>query len=504
MRQPYRGAIPCRAAFVAGLSVVLAISVLSAMAQDLILYVDNETKQVYTEPGPNRSRLGTFRQVQEAAPSPSPQAVVVPSPGKSVESADTRLDTLETRVEEVANAEKELEKKVGLIQDNTAPAVAEVLKGKWYERVSLRGYTQFRYSLLLNQTDSNLWFHPADRSVSRDEGFLIRRGRLILSGDVSDHFFLYIQPDLNASPSDGDFAVQLRDLYADISFDKKKEFRVRLGQSKVPFGFVNLQSSQNRAPLERPDALNSAVEGERDIGAFFYWAPQLARERFRALVRDGLKGSGDYGVFGLGVYNGQGLNRLDSNSDVHAIARLSYPFQFASGQYFEPGIQGYTGTFMPRTAAIQKDGTSFTPTFQKSGVRDKRLGLTAVLYPQPFGIEAEWNFGRGPTLVDGDRRIDDRWLHGGYVMGTYRTSNSWGMWVPFIRWQYFDGGRKFARNAPKEIVNEYDFGFEYSPWQEVEITTMYSFTPTRTATNAYPYDDLEDGHRIAWQVQWNY
>jgi hypothetical protein len=42
----------------------------------------------------------------------------------------------------------------------------------------------------------------------------------------------------------------------------------------------------------------------KDLGAFF-WAPSKIRERFAMLVKDGYKGSGDYGVFAFGVYNGQ-------------------------------------------------------------------------------------------------------------------------------------------------------------------------------------------------------
>lgn len=34
-------------------------------------------------------------------------------------------------------------------------------------------------------------------------------------------------------------------------------------------GFENLQSSQNRLPLDRNDGLNSAVSNERDLGVFF-------------------------------------------------------------------------------------------------------------------------------------------------------------------------------------------------------------------------------------------
>jgi hypothetical protein len=86
-----------------------------------------------------------------------------------------------------------------------------------------------------------------------------------------------------------------------LSFDTKEFCKSRT--SKVPFGFENLQSSQNRLTLDRNDALNSAVANERDLGAFFYWAPSKIRERFAMLVKDGYKGSGDYGVFAL--YNGQ-------------------------------------------------------------------------------------------------------------------------------------------------------------------------------------------------------
>ena len=127
--------------------------------------------------------------------------------------------------------------------------------------------------------------------------------------------------------------MQLRDLYGDISFDTDKEYRIRIGQSKVPFGWSNLQSSANRAPLERPDAINSVAEGERDIGAFFYWAPDAIRKRYADLVKLGLKGSGDYGVLGLGAYSGQGLNRLDFNGDPHFVARASSPFQLPNGQF---------------------------------------------------------------------------------------------------------------------------------------------------------------------------
>lgn len=76
----------------------------------------------------------------------------------------------------------------------------------------------------------------------------------------------------------------------------------------MPFGFENMQSSQNRLPLDRNDAMNSAVSNERDLGVFIYWAPVDKRKLFSRLVSDGVKGSGDDGIFAFGAYNGQTAN----------------------------------------------------------------------------------------------------------------------------------------------------------------------------------------------------
>ncbi len=417
---------------------------------------------------------------------------------------EARLAEIERRL---AEDEKKMSERDAHFESRIADSTAsdqkflKSLSGKWYERLSVRGYTQFRTTTLFGRDlDPNLVV-PADSSVSESETFLIRRGRFVLSGDVTDHLYLYAQPDLMGSVGgSGDKGLQTRDLYADISIDKDKEYRFRLGQSKVPFGFVNMQSSQNRAALERPDALNSAVEGERDLGVFFYWAPKEIRERFRHLVRSGLKGSGDYGVLGLGVYSGQGLNRSDLNGDAHVIARASYPFELDGGQIVELGVQAYSGEFVVGTQAIG----GVTPTADADGVDDERAGVTAVLYPQPFGIEAEWVWGRGPELSRDLSSIDDHSLQGGYVQLSYALGSSQGPVFPFVRWNYFDGARKFARNAPWSDVSELDLGFEWSPWPEVELAIVYTHTFHRTNTVTAPFDDVNDAHRIGFQLQWNY
>jgi hypothetical protein len=118
-----------------------------------------------------------------------------------------------------------------------------------------------------------------------------------------------------------------------------------------------MQSSQNRLALDRNDALNSAVSNERDLGVFFYWAPKHIRQRFSYLVNSGLKGSGDYGVIGGGVYNGQTANNVELNSEPHMVGRISYPFELKNKQIIEAGIQGYYGkTVIPVTSLSTVSG----------------------------------------------------------------------------------------------------------------------------------------------------
>ena len=203
------------------------------------------------------------------------------------------------------------------VRQRTAPdSPVEIKKGApWYENLKIRGYMQLRYNRLL-ETNPNLGCEQCDRSWGNNGGFFFRRIRIIFYGQIHPRVFLYIQPDFASSASaTGLHFAQIRDAYFDVGLDKNNEIRFRIGQSKVPFGFENMQSSQNRLPLDRNDAMNSAVSNERDIGIFFYWAPKKIRDRFAILVKEGYKGSGDYGVFGFGAYNGQVANRPEMNNN---------------------------------------------------------------------------------------------------------------------------------------------------------------------------------------------
>lgn len=455
----------------------------SATGTTLELFVDSVTKQIYTEPGPNRVSLGRFAKVEDQAVAQSDDAVAKSAPSAPAQSIDTKVATLPPAAPTPG-----------------APAVKEAkapAKPKWYDSLSVRGYTQFRYTELLDDELKD-YRHYADRSWADDQSFLIRRARLILSGDLGNHLFLYFQPDFAVTPpgSSQTHFVQLRDAYADISFDKAKEYRVRVGQSKIPYGFENMQSSSNRLALDRADALNSCCKDERDLGVFLYWAPAHIRALFKEINDRGLKGTGDYGVAGFGLYNGQGANRNDANDHLHMVARLTWPWKFANGQIFEAGVQAQSGRFVPTLdSGIALGGSD-------EGLQDARFGVSAILYPQPFGLQAEWNWGRGPGLNRAMAAVEVKSLNGGYVQAMYRWHSPLGFVMPFVRWQQFDGAMKFERNAPFTSVDETELGVEWQIVPEVELTAMYIMTD-RTNVLVAPYEQV-DGDLMRFQLQWNY
>lgn len=372
----------------------------------------------------------------------------------------------------------------------------------WYEKINLRGYTQVRYNRLPSFDENpDLINRQGDRSIGEGNGFLIRRARLILSGDIHDHVSIYLQPDFASWIGDQGHVAILRDWYADLFLDKAKQFRFRVGQSKVPYGFENLQSSSNRLPLDRNDALNSAVKDERDLGVFFYWSPPVMRERFQHLVQSGLKGSGDYGIVGFGVYNGQTANVPAQVDNLHVVGRVSVPFQIGP-QYIEIGGGGYYGKY--RINLQNREDVTYTVPNGDPLLLDARAFGTFVLYPQPLGFVAEYTVGVGPQQGRVNPTvIDSRRLHGGYAQLMLKIDDPFGTiaLIPYVRGTYYNGGKKFMTNAPHYVVKEVELGVEWQIIKPLEIVLAYMIAD-RTS-DAYPYDE-ERGHVTRVQVQVNY
>lgn len=375
-----------------------------------------------------------------------------------------------------------------------AAAAAPAPARPWYEKLSIRGYAQIRYNRLL-ESNPDLNCAQCDRSIGNNGGFFLRRGRIVLSGSVTPRISIYIQPDYGTDAAGALHYLQIRDAYFDLQLNDAHTHRLRLGQSKIPFGFENLQSSSNRLPLDRNDALNSALPNERDMGVMYYFTPKVAAQRFRILTDSGLKGTGDYGVFGIGLYNGQTANRPEANNSSHAVARLTYPFRLPGGQFVEASVQAYSGRFVVPTVAT---GVALDPEY-----RDERQAVTLVWYAQPFGVVAEYNVGTGPQYNANTNAIESHDLSGGFVQVMYRYRTHGQVIQPFARMHEYHGGKKLEQDSRHYAVHEVEAGVEWLVNSNLELTAQFTdsdrlFEDSRTVGNR------QIGRFLRLQAQINY
>ncbi|MBP7821736.1 MAG: hypothetical protein KA010_02355 [Saprospiraceae bacterium] len=370
---------------------------------------------------------------------------------------------------------------------------SEHIDKKWYDVLSIKGYAQLRYNGLFN-TNQSLTCDQCDKSWGNNAGFFFRRLRLTFAAQLTNKITFILQPDfVSASGTSLNF-TQLRDAYFDIGLSKDNEFRVRIGQNRVPYGLENMQSSQIRLPLDRDDALNSASVNERDMGIFFYWTPLKYKKLLTSMVKDGYKGYGDHGLVAVGVYNGQATNSADKNQNKHVVARLTYPFEIGN-QVVEASLQGYTGKYvLPSVSAgvgVHSDLTYI----------DQRAAASLLIYPKPFGIQAEYNIGKGPEFNKFTDSIEVRNLKGGYVMLFYRIKTKKDYTItPFTRAQYYEGGKKYELDARSYKVNDYEIGLEWEFNKHFELVGTYTISQRRYEDYKNK-DNTQKGNLLRLQAQ---
>ncbi|TNJ47100.1 porin [Tamlana fucoidanivorans] len=386
------------------------------------------------------------------------------------------------------------------------------IKVKWYDKITLGGYMQARNNDLY-KTNPNMENPQGDRTYGGYSGFSLRRMRLKVSGQVHKRVYFYFQADF---ASDGKNLGQLRDAYFDYFIDEAGAFKLRGGQSKIPFGFENLQSSQNRIGLDRNDPLNSAVKDERDLNIGIHWAPVEKRALLKEIVNKGFKGTGDYGMAYIMMYNGQKANTLIPNVDKlnHIAFRFTYPIKLPSGQFIEAAVQGYTGKYVTtevNDAVKLRDDNGNTTDIDavNQQFRDQRLAVSFLYYPQPFGVQLEYNFGQGPeykydpTNVPSPHSIGVESLHGGYIQLMYMKRIKQQILTPFTRFMYYDGGKKFEQDARSYEVKELEIGAEWQINKAIEFTANYTIANRRYEDSFKPIN-REKGQLIRLQLQINY
>jgi len=340
---------------------------------------------------------------------------------------------------------------------------------RWYERIRISGYTQFRYAA--GASDKKFSIPLGDSTAtSQPREFYARRIRLVFQGQISERLAFYLQGAFEGDQSTQNmFNKEIIDAYADYYLTKDKIHRLRLGLHRAPNAFDTYRSSTNRQELDRHESVQSGAPGERDLGIAYYWSPKIAQERFTQLAAYH-NGPGDYGVFGIMVYNGQGRNKAELNGNKHIGVRLAYPFELPNGRLLETGVMAFRGVYSV-SGAGQPTSTTSTALCRQGLNRqggcdttDERITAYVWTPPQPWGLLAEGTIGKNAKRNETTNVIEEKPLIGGYVQGYYTWAYSdVGMLTPYVRYGEYYGGIKSINGAPDGQSRTWNFGLVWEP-----------------------------------------
>jgi phosphate-selective porin len=266
----------------------------------------------------------------------------------------------------------------------------------------LSGYTQFLYTYWDKGTDS----------------FSIPRARLTLSGELLKNVRFRIQIDGVKSPA-------LIDANVDFLFNPA--YGLRIGQYYVPMSMENNTSDAEMDTILRSQVVNALAPSRdigsqgRDIGAMFMGRYSIAE-------------------YYVGVFNGAGINKLDTNKAKDLAARLILnPMEsLAIGGSF------YSG----RNNPVQ-NGPDLT--------RD-RVGLEAAWVLGEFSAKGEF------ISAKDDLTAKSGWyLQGGYFVLPKKLQ-------AIIKWDTYDKDR----DASADRTDLFTLGVNWFIWEKTKLMANYT------------------------------
>ncbi|PZR13868.1 MAG: porin [Archangium gephyra] len=147
-------------------------------------------------------------------------------------------------------------------------------------------------------------------SAVRQNAIFVRRARVQLKGDLPYHLSFVLQLAFSPLDMEADQPNVLRDLYGVWAPFRDVSFRV--GQMKVPFDVQRVVSSSSLQLVDR-SIVTAELNLDRDVGLIVF--------------SDDFLGLGQRLRYALGIFGGDGRNRIGTNVGLLYTARLRYaPF----------------------------------------------------------------------------------------------------------------------------------------------------------------------------------
>jgi hypothetical protein len=266
---------------------------------------------VPTEAAPAESAAPTPVQDPAQAPAEAP-----PASPPAAEASPPPADL----ADRIANLE-------GQIEGMSEPFLAMQSDVSGLKKLKFSGYVQGRYEW---HDDANYGLEGTRRRETNR--FYVRRSRLKATyvGDLTEYVF-----QIDAT-GDG---VALRDAEASFVLTNENpwmpsavpwEFKLTMGQFKVPFGFEVLQSSSDREMPERTAMVRALYPGERDRGLRLQYSYSFIKF-MGAVINGNFTNDPDHGTF-------------DQTSWKDVVGRLQTDLDF-----LVIGVSGHMGRFLRLT-----------------------------------------------------------------------------------------------------------------------------------------------------------
>jgi len=400
-------------------AIVLGTSI-SSGAFAIDLYVNIKTKQIYSEPGPDRELLGSFERVEDT---PTKTATpVLPPRNRSAELQTkaenarlvSKVDSLEERIKKTENIKVTLDKK-GLQFKTTDENFKFKIGGRIQADASVSGNDKF--------------IQGGTTPVEANNGTEIRRGRLAFSGTFFKDWNFISEIDF------ADNNVTVKDMklnYSGLNF-----INATVGQQKQAFSRELQESSNDLMFIERSlmNVLNEPVV-DRAIGV--------------NLASQGKKWTGQAGVYGESIKS----NKTSMDEGWGVSGRATYTPIAEETKLIHLGI---AGNFREPSDAGQISGSTSGASYSyetthmsdlfpiNSGVitsinNIKMLGLEANGVYGPFSVGGEYTH----SWIDRKMGMKSLGFHG---------------WYGEASWTLTGESRKYTKGKFKRLEPAREFSF---------------------------------------------
>lgn len=312
---------------------------------------------------------------------------------------------------------------------------------------------------------SNLSYSPAN-SVNANNSFYINTALLRFTGnlyrDYEEGRNLEYQISTGVSPQTGSPSFNLLDAQISYNFlptinQESSRLKVTLGQQLIPFG-IEVNATEDLKPLIR-NAMwtqpGTTGLGDRQIGAFIRGDafPQVDYgANYRAPILE----------YAVGVFNGNGPNKLDNNRMKDWMGRLALTAPVDYNSWFRElkiGTSAYFGTQNVQETYYSNPTTKTKATQYLDNGDRNRVGVDLSYNHHPLGLTFEWVHtwdttypGVAPTknaspytvVQEGEGYTTTVFYNfGAQFVKSYRAQGRYDDWWPktyqvFFRWDTWD------------------------------------------------------------------